>query len=148
MGVHFHPVLCWWKNSPQLFLFCSEFLCCCVLCGASIRKCIYLLSSAPKPSFRHHLRESRQVSYICSQSFSFFHTLDWKIVTLFLPLWILYCIVDDVNETGISNNPLLPLPLNLPWWSQSIWKKLFANVFYVFWCYRAEESVSDDDKRR
>lgn len=148
MGVHFHPVLCWWKNSPQLFLFCSEFLCCCVLCGASIRKCIYLLSSAPKPSFRHHLRESRQVSYICSQSFSFFHTLDWKIVTLFLPLWILYCIADDVNETGISNNPLLPLPLNLPWWSQSIWKKLFANVFYVFWCYRAEESVSDDDKRR
>ncbi|XP_010219434.1 PREDICTED: overexpressed in colon carcinoma 1 protein [Tinamus guttatus] len=25
---------------------------------------------------------------------------------------------------------------------------LFANVIYIFSCYRAEESVSDDDKRR
>lgn len=45
-------------------------------------------------------------------------------------------------------NPLLPLSLNLPRWWQSIWKKLYANVLYIFWCYRAEESVSDDDKRR
>lgn len=43
---------------------------------------IYQLS-APKPTFRHHWRGLWEVSCICSQSFSFFHTIDWKIVTIF-----------------------------------------------------------------
>lgn len=150
-------VLYWWKNSPGSFLLHMEPLCCCYTWNnvgntiLSLRKDVIYQLSAPMPTFRHHWRELWKVSCICSQSFSFSHTTDWKIVTLF---FFFLSFVNTLLNCGWSElswdtiNPLLPLPLNLPRWWQSIWKKLYANVLYIFRCYRAEESVSDDDKRR
>lgn len=55
-------------------------------CGDSLRRSVNLPVSAPKSTFKHHWQGSQEVSCVYSQSFSFFCTLHWKIVTGFVPV--------------------------------------------------------------